>query len=168
MSDNFTLATVSFCAFAERDFEKVKETFQSDIPMIHMLYPEMTNLLRNLMTKFIRSKYIDKSENFIDIGTKAKTLFADVHFLPSDKQIKFREDCMEFYIKSVSYLELNLPFDNLFLKYAQYLNPSLRTDAASTSSAKLETARVAIVLTNCLHSVFGISVFGISVDETRE
>ena len=182
LSDNFTLATVSFCAFAARDFEMFLLPFQSDIPMIHMLYPEMTNLLRNLMTKFIRSKYIDemapqlglhtlnvddktkrKSENFIDIGTKAKTLFADVDFLPSDKQIKFREDCMEFYIKSVSYLQLNLPFDNLFLKYAQYLNPSLRTDAASTSAVSNLALCVAIVLTNCLHSVFGISV-----DETRE
>jgi len=28
--------------------------------MIHLLYPEMQSLLENLMTKFIRSKYMNK------------------------------------------------------------------------------------------------------------
>ena len=66
------------------------------------------------MRKFIRRKKIDevstavycidvskeknlKPSNLVDIGTKAKLLFNDVNFLPSEKQEKFRKDCLEFY-----------------------------------------------------------------------
>ena len=82
--------------------------------MIHLLYPEMINLLTKLMRKFSKKKRVDKPTaaglhtpnvsleknqrplNAIDIGTKAKVLFADVNFLPSEQQSDFRKDCMNF------------------------------------------------------------------------
>ena len=58
LEDSITLAYVSFCAFIARNFEMPLLPIQSDRPMIHLLYPEMQSLLRNLMMKFIRLKYL--------------------------------------------------------------------------------------------------------------
>ena len=116
LKDNSSLAYISFCAFIAQEFEGFLLPFQSEEPMIHLLYPEMCKLLTNIMRKFIRNKYADqpppaglhtvdvtkekyqKPLNLIDIGTKAKVLFSNVSFLPSEEQKKFREDCFDFYV----------------------------------------------------------------------
>ena len=40
----------------------------------------------------------------IDIETKVKCLFAEADLLPSEKQNKIQEKCLQFYVISVSYL----------------------------------------------------------------
>lgn len=175
LKDPITLAYIAFCAYSARDFESFLLPFQSEKPMIHLIYPQMVSLLRNLMVKFIKIKYIDekletgtlhtlnaddnkkhRSLGNIDVGTKVKTMFHDVKFLPSDAQQKFREDCLKFYTTSVSYLQLNLPFENSFIKNVQYIHPGKRTDPSSLSAVSNIALKIRKVLQNCLHSVFGM------------
>ena len=177
LEDSITLAYVSFCAFVARDFEMFLLPFQSNRPTIHLLYPEMQSLLQNLMLKFIRPKYMGeespalglhtmlvnnekrhKALNKIDVGTKVKCLFAEPDFLPSEKQQKLREDCLKFYVNSVSYLQNQLPFENAFLKHAQYLHPEKRTDLESTSAISNIALNIARVMKNCLQSVFNVTL----------
>ena len=181
LKDNSTLAYISFCAYISQDFEAFLLPFQSEEPMIHVLYPEMINLLTTLMRKFIKRRQIDESPvelyhldvskgknqrplNLIDIGTKAKLLFSDVNFMPSEKQEQFRRDCLNFYIAAVTYLQIQLPFDNQVLKYAQYLHPMKRHDPSSCSAISNLTLKVAASLKTCLLAIFKVN----SSDATPE
>ena len=106
---------MSFCAFIARDFEMLLLLFQSDRPVIYLLHPEMQSLLRNLMMKFIRPKYLTeesaalglhtvqannekkyKALNKNDVGTKVKCLFAEPDLLASEKQKKFKKTASNF------------------------------------------------------------------------
>ena len=58
IEDSITLTYVPFCAFMARDFEILLLPFQSDRPMIYLLYPEMQSLLQILMMKFIHPNYL--------------------------------------------------------------------------------------------------------------
>ena len=142
------MAYISFCVYVSQDFEAFLLPFQGKEPMINLPFPEMINLLTKLMRKFIKKKRVDEPTaaglhtldvsleknqrpvNAIDIGTKAKVLFADVNFLSSD----FRKDCMNFYVASVPYLQQQLPCDNLMIKHTQYLHPIKRNDPESRSA----------------------------------
>ena len=50
VKDPLNLCYTSFCAFATIDFESFLLPFQSEEPMIHLLYSEMYKLLESLMT----------------------------------------------------------------------------------------------------------------------
>ena len=112
---NTTEAYISFMAFASQDFESFLRRFQFEQPMIHLLYPAIVELIRNLMTKFVKKKHIVsedgapkqvaeilainvqqasicKSMNAIDIGTRAKILLADGKMFPAESVTKFRTD----------------------------------------------------------------------------
>ena len=44
--------------FVAQDFEAFLRKFQYEQPMIHVLYPGMIEMIRTVMTKFVRKKYI--------------------------------------------------------------------------------------------------------------
>ena len=100
-------------------------------PKIHLLYPALEQLLWNLLSKFIKPKYINddingmkqlksanellslefsgtkifKSLNKIDIGTKAKCCIS-ASFLNEDsvlREKKFREDCLNCFQGSANH-----------------------------------------------------------------
>ena len=174
LKDPLNLSYTSFCAFATNDFESFLLPFQSKEPMIHLLYPEMYKLLESSMTKFIRKKRLanissddmhkidvtietnHKPVNMIDVGTKAKVLFSVVDFIQSEKHVKFRRECVQFYISSVKYLQVQLPFDIAVIKHAQYLHPEKRNQSGATSAFCNLALKIANVLKNRLTVVFGV------------
>ena len=44
--------------FVAQDFEAFFRRFQFEQPMIHLLYPSMVEMIRSIMTKFIKKKYL--------------------------------------------------------------------------------------------------------------
>ena len=111
--------------------------------MIHMLYTSMEELLSNL--KFVaKAKLFEsngvlkpatglvaldvnrkgnlKSLKLIETGIKARALLTR-NLLCDEQQDLFRKEYQKFYAKAVSYLQENLLFDALVLKYLQYLHP---------------------------------------------
>ena len=44
--------------FVAQDFEAFLQRFQFEQPMIHLLYPSMVEMIRSIMTKFIKKKYL--------------------------------------------------------------------------------------------------------------
>ena len=73
-----------------------------------------------------------KSSRFIDVGTKAKTIISD--FDNECDKSKFHSSCQKCYIAAVSNLQNNLPFNNKFIEYSQYLHPQKRRCSASISA----------------------------------
>ena len=167
-------AYVAFCAFIAHDFESFLIPFQTSEPMIHLLHPSLSNLLFKLQRKFIRKNKLssDLSENIyidvdnmknvkpsdqIDVGTKALSMFSTNNvFIPDEKQKKFREDCLNFYVTAVQYLQKNLPFEVNLLKYAQYIHPEKRNAAAASNAISNLAIKITAVLGNCLSVVFKI------------
>ena len=70
--DNRSLTeVVSFTAFITNDFEPFLITFQSMTPRIHLLYTEMSRLIRTLMSKFAQSRLL---VNEIDVKNSPNQL----------------------------------------------------------------------------------------------
>ena len=114
----------------------------------------MENLLWNTMRKFIRSKYLHNLQNgnktrvfptelllidvndkkypkslkSLDIGTKAKSMFAASDVLDMcEEGKKFRQNCLSTYINTVAHMTTILPF-NTFLKNCSYIHPLKRNE----------------------------------------
>jgi hypothetical protein len=147
LSDNITEAYVSFVAFVAHDFQEFLVPFQSTEPMIHLLCPSLCKLMSTLQRKFVKKSklsdditknvYINVSEDrnikpisHIDVGTKAKILLSGNTIMASDKEKKFRQDCLNFFVTAVQYLQSNLPYVSL-LQHAQYIHPAKRNDSGS-------------------------------------
>ena len=79
--------------------------------MIHILYPAMCKLVSDIMSKFIKKKFLStnyaenilidvtrdtnhKSLKYIDIDVKAKTLFHETLFNDNEKYLKFCNECL--------------------------------------------------------------------------
>ena len=158
LKDNMTLPYLSFTDFLAHQYETFLVTFQSEKPLIHMLFHRMTSLLTNLLENFDSKKSLysytdgsckmknvpdlvqlnlEKKENlkpssFIDVGTKAKTIISD--FVNECDKNKFDSSCQKCSIVAVSYLQNNLPFNNKIIEYSQYLHPQKRSCSASVSA----------------------------------
>ena len=63
-----------------------------------------------------------KPANLIEIGTKTPSL---IHgdLAVDDAVDSFCKSCLKFYVEAPSYLQENLPFNNIVIEYAQFLNP---------------------------------------------
>ena len=179
LEDELTQPYLAFNAFVSQDFELFLVQFQSDAPLIHLLFQKMKELVFNLMTKFVKKdkmyKNVDDlstvkdimklleidvslkksqlSNKVIDIGTKAKLLLQNEAISEEDKT-KLRKDCLRFYANVTDYLIQNLPFNENLIRHAQYLNPKLRTDVKSTSAISNLVLKIGQCFTTALPRVF--------------
>ena len=179
LEDELTQPYLAFIAFVSQDFESFLVQFQSDAPLIHLLFLKMKQLVFNLMTKFVKKdkmyenvddvstvkdimklleidvslKKSQLSYKVIDIGTKAKFLLQNEAISEEDKT-KFRKDCLRFYANATDYLIQNLPFNENLICHAQYLNPKLRTDVKSTNVISNLALKIGQCFTTALPRVF--------------
>ena len=173
-------ASLCFIAFIAHEFEEYLTQMQADEPMIHTMYEKMSSLVYNLMKKFLtrssiteivegktRAKQgsnlisVDLSANqmkleYIDIGTRAKTLLSTSSVSSEDKKA-LRKKCLNFYVTTVEYMVSKLPISCKTLKDAQYLHPNKRNYSASLNAIGRLCSKVASTLKNHLQSVFDVS-----------
>ena len=177
-------AYVVFVAFVAQDFEAFLLPFQNKDPMIHLLHPAMLSFLYGLQRKFICGVKLsseDLVENIrinadaeknvkpickIDVGTKAKTMFAQ-NMISDEGQEKFRKRYLKFFQVSVSYLQQKLPFDVNLLRNAQFLNLVKRKASGATSAISNLALKVTSVLDNVLGSIFQMESKHAVVDAIR-
>ena len=142
LKNALTPAYLAFVAFVSQDFESFLLTFQRKEPMIHILYTAMGSFLSKMLTKFVPAKVfmdeagtpeqrmksieylanidVSKEKNqrllkSIDIGTKTKLFFLQGDVLEETK-VKFRQECLSFYVTAVTLLQKNLPFTALVIR----------------------------------------------------
>ena len=76
--------------FVAQDFEAFFRRFQFEQPMIHLLYPSMVEMIRSIMTKFIKKKYLvledgspKKAEDNLSVDTlKSEVSSTDFILVP--------------------------------------------------------------------------------------
>ena len=173
LNDPLIEATLSFCSYIANDFEGFLKPFQSSEPKFHLMYPAMSNLISNMMHKFVSKKVLSsdasknieidvekvknlKPVNLIDVGTKGKQLLLDPN-ISKKEQTNFRNGCMNFYKKSIKYLINHLPLNRQILKYAQYLHPEKRNVHDATNAISNLTLSVASVVKERFSSVVDVS-----------
>ena len=178
LQDDLALAYLSFAAFLSHQYESYLRNFQSEEPLIHMLYTGMTSLLTSLMSKFVNKKSfytagneqeaikpvsqlitlnMDNKENLkskaiIDVGTKSKLLLTEIS--DQAKVASFRSSCLKCYVSATKYLQQNLPFNNKFIEHAQYLHLEKRSHQCSKSAISNLALKVTKVLGKKAQDVF--------------
>ena len=115
-------AYVSFDAFVAHDFQEFLVSFQSTEPIIHLLYPVLWKLMNALHRKFVRKIKLssdDTTKNvYINVGddrnikplsqTDVGTKLLSQHVIVASDIKKFRQDCLDFFVTAVHYLQSNL------------------------------------------------------------
>lgn len=148
-SDKVLLPKALFLQNVSKIMNKYLEVFQIEAPLIHILYDEMVNLVKQLMGRFLNSSSfqdlsglelkmfnVDDSaiwKKNVEIGLDtSKELSSLSH---SEKQ-SFSLGARSFYLACTKYLLKSLPLENKILMHLQVLHPFMRTQSNSLRSIK--------------------------------
>ena len=123
-------------------FEKYLKIFQSEEPLVHILYPEMKNVLIVLMKRLIKPALLkdktvselvkinfDKEENQlklmkIDYRKEAENYLSNI---ADARKNDARKSMRDSYVKIINYLQKTLPLNSKMLQDITCLSPLLRS-----------------------------------------
>ena len=111
---------------------------------------------RDLVTIDLRKKENLKSASLIEIWTKARSLIHDDPAV-DDAIATLHTSCLKCYVEAASYLQVNLPFNNKAIEYAQFLHPEKRNDQMVLSSICTFALKVVNVFRSRSSLVFYVS-----------
>jgi hypothetical protein len=155
LCDNLFTARMNFFLLVAREVEPFLKLYQTDKPMVPFLCADLTNLIKNLMEKFIKVEVLKKAPSTIklikvDIPNKLITLkylklkldlllkileikrFQKV----SDRDVyEFRQECRSFLVKLLSKVLDKSPVKYPIIRYISVLDPrTLIIDKEKSSS----------------------------------
>jgi hypothetical protein len=129
---------LAFLIFTHKYFENFSLCFQSESPKIHVLYEEINNLIRSVMTQVLKDSVVAKKEgndlevvkldnkdnwkklNDIEIGMRAKNLIQEVS--ENDKKL-FLMGVRKAIFSTINYMRSNFPYCNQILKDMDIFRP---------------------------------------------
>ena len=141
LKENFLLIQIAFLIDVSTPFTRFLRYFQSQEPLIHIVYKEMKNLLLTVMKRFLKAEIVNKktgkellkidvkkkenqlAEGNIVIGAKSEKLLKKLS--PHDSK-RERAKMKEFFIAVISYLQKKLPLGENLLICAGCLHPDSR------------------------------------------
>ena len=100
----------------------------------------------------------------IDVGTKTKALLSQNVIMASDIEKKFRQDCPDYFVTVVHYLQSNLPCNVSLLQHAQYIHADKRNASESLSPISNLGVKITSVLNNDNYLYKGFGVKNASTD----
>ena len=138
--EKFTLVQLTLNIDVSVPFVNFLTVFQSEGPLVHIIYTAMKDLVKIVMKRLLKAKVIDrlsrkelkkvdvtKKENQVsdklEIAAKTECLLKNLN--PFEQKME-REAMLKFYKKSVAYLQKTLPFDSALLAKAACLHPDNR------------------------------------------
>ena len=183
LDSDLLLPCMSFVVYASLIFKPFVLMFQKEEPMIHMLYPQMQQLVQDLLVKFVNKKVmknltdinelmqynVNNTDDYSvqpDMGTKTMSLLTTI---VKDKlvQKKFVEEVItSFYVASTGYLLANLPLGKAVIRDAQYLHPNLRRKKLEKPLLRL-VGEVATCLGDSFHAYFDVDK-SCTVDDLKD
>ncbi|CAF1530611.1 unnamed protein product [Adineta ricciae] len=135
------------CFLPQKQPSQIKENKRYEKePLIHVLYHEMTELFRDVLSSFIKTDVVQhksgqelliitldqvnlwRSEKELRIGEQTTKLISSLNF---DEKKSFYQDVRKIYEAIGNYLKKNLPLDNILLRDLQVLNYSSKSDPTS-------------------------------------
>lgn len=154
VSDPVTLVYLNFIAFVASNLTPFLTLFQKDEPLVHVLHEKLNELVRTLMLKFMKADIVGTKEgkdlvniqcdaadnwrpvNSMDVGNGTNKALAAVTKDEERKKIRYSfRTCL---VKTVSYMQKQLPLSNPILRDLQCLHPLARkTDEGKRAFVRL-------------------------------
>jgi hypothetical protein len=142
LEDPSTLVFLNFAAYMAESFNPFVKQFQTDEPMVHVLYDKANELARQCLQMFLKHEIVagkvgadlasidcNKSENWLPrksmmVGSATKRALGE---LSADKSNLLCLALRKSVIVTAEYLVKHLPITNSILRDMQCLHPMLRT-----------------------------------------
>jgi len=141
LQDDTTLVYLHFVAYLAASLSQFMQLFQTDSPLIHVLYDKVNELTRAFLRKFLKPDVVDGKEgadliavdcekadnwlprNEMEIGSGTKRVLASK---PDDKKKTVRLAFRKCLKTIAIYLKDHLPVNNVILRDLQCLQPEFR------------------------------------------
>jgi hypothetical protein len=141
LHNRLTLAKIQFLLAASQSFHNFLVLFQTEGPLIHILYIELKKLLLALLNQFVEPHLLleksateiikinlSRAENLlhlkkISIGIASSVALKESNSSSVDKEA-FLLDCRSFYVQSTKYLISHFPLNNSFIRDVGCLSPN--------------------------------------------
>ena len=133
-------------------FNSFLKFFKSEEPLIHLLYDQLTTLLKMLMGRFIRKELLANKptkefskinlevfENHLtykELGIGEQTR-RKIGKLSEEKERKFVQGARSFLIAATKHLVSKLPLDNIILRSSKALKPDAGSEDWSLKAIKI-------------------------------
>lgn len=133
-------------------FNSFLKFFKSEEPLIHLLYDQLTTLLKMLMGRFIRKELLANKptkefskinlevfENHLtykELGIGEQTR-RKIGKFSEEKERKFVQGARSFLIAATKHLVSKLPLDNIILRSSKALKPDARSEDWSLKAIKI-------------------------------
>jgi hypothetical protein len=146
MKEETSKAKIQFLINAAIIFNSFLTLFQAEGPLIHILYPKIVELYKQVLTKFVKEEFVSKedltdesitlpgnelADDKLDIGLKTRDCLRKV----STACMKyFLIDVRKFLRKLAERLRKTLPLENKLLRDLQFLHPWARSDDNSNDA----------------------------------
>ena len=152
LKEKFVLVQMAFVIDVASPFTKFLLLFQSEEPLVHILFNEMKALLLTMMKRFLKAEVVDKlsgrellsvdvkeKENQLEegkmvVGAKTERLLKKLS--PFDEK-RERRLMKEFYIAVITYLQNKFPLNDKLLIAAGSLHPLNRKKKSTLKSIEL-------------------------------
>lgn len=152
VSDPATLVHLNFIAFVASNLTPFLTLFQKSEPLVHVLYEKLSELVRQLMLKFMKTETVgtkegkalvdvrcDDADNWLpikslDVGTGTNKALAAV--ANEDERKKIRYSFRTVLVTTVSYMQSRLSLSNPVLRDLQCLHPLARKTAEGKQAFK--------------------------------
>ena len=137
-----TVAKMHFLISVADIFNLFLVNFQSEEPLIHVLYDQCVHILKTFLGRFIKKEAFEKEkgsdlsqlnldavniqlcDKALEIGEETQKVVSD---LSPEKQRMFVLGVRSFFKAAAKHLLKKLPLDNIILKKCKVLNPSCRS-----------------------------------------
>lgn len=148
LKDPTTLVYLNFVLAISLDFQKYLSLFQTEGPIVHLMYSEMNLLLRTIMLRFLKEEIVGSAEgsklldidieNFdsflplkgMNIGEATRRALSQ---LKVDDAKEARMAMRSFLTRLCKFCKESLPLKNALLKHLEKLHPSLRSDKKNSN-----------------------------------
>lgn len=177
-NEKSTLPQLSFFASVAMEIEPFLKQFQTAAPMAPYLYDDLAQLLRSLMSRFIKRSIMDEAKNFsqimlidvlnkenrcsykdLDIGVAAKKALGTCKL--SDKEIlTFRMECSEFLSALTHKLIEKCPIKYRLTRAVSCLIPSAILTSPTSCERKMNTLVEIMYLSNNITAIIADKIKG--------
>jgi len=142
LEDDTTLVYLHFVAYLAASLSQFMQLFQTDSPLVHVLYDKVNELTHTFLRKFLKPDVVDGKEgadliavdcekadnwlprNEMEVGSGTKRVLASK---PDDKKKTVRLAFRKCLKTIATYLKDHLPLNNVILRDLQCIHPEFRT-----------------------------------------
>lgn len=147
MDNPFTLAYLEFMSFTLGKLNEFNTMFQSELPLLHCLQPEVEKLIKDICTNYMEVKYVKSISDVMEISHSNPRNFVPldqvyvgvstaetINSLKNDPNVstqsmeQFFKTCLNFYVELAGQIKARFDFSDPLFKLIQFVQPNIAQD----------------------------------------